>query len=193
MFRPKGMFNGNFSLYLNGRFFEPASISEDFWTEGPRPLTTLLTEDRKWYDSHFLDMPKKLPPTLRHSSDEEIHQLRNRLQGDIVLIDFCRRYPRRRGSEDIEILTETSYAKYGSIRHGTRLYHDQSILRNGLDVTLGTRAGLSARNMIHFCVAINPKGRFVRQKHDSLLRGNQPKALEALRALLLPGLEGCHS
>ena len=35
-------------------------------------------------------------------------------------------------SEDIEILTETSYAKYGSICVGTHLYHDQSILRNGL-------------------------------------------------------------
>ena len=58
-------------------------------------------------------------------------------------------------SEDIEILTETSYAKYGSICHGTHLYHDQSILRNGLDVAFGVRAGLSARNLIHFCVATN--------------------------------------
>ena len=33
-------------------------------------------------------------------------------------------------SEDIEYLTETSYAKYGSICHGTHLHHDQSILRN---------------------------------------------------------------
>ena len=67
-------------------------------------------------------------------------------------------------SEDIEILTETSYAKYGSICHGTHIDHDQSIVRNGLDVDFGTRAGLSARNMIHFCVATNPS----RLKHHGL-------------------------
>ena len=39
----------------------------------------------------------------------------------------------------------------------THLYHDQSILRNGFDVDFGVRAGLSARNMIHFCVATNPR------------------------------------
>ena len=50
-----------------------------------------------------------------------------------------------------------SYAKYGSICHGTHLYNDQSILRNGLDVDYGVRAGLSARNMIHFCVATNQR------------------------------------
>ena len=60
-------------------------------------------------------------------------------------------------SEDIEILTQASYAKYGSTCHGTRLYHDQSILRNGLDVDFGVRAGISVRNMIHFCVAIIPR------------------------------------
>ena len=59
-------------------------------------------------------------------------------------------------SEDMETLTETSYAKYGSICHGTHLYHDQSIVRNRRDVAFGVRAGLSARNMIHFCVATNP-------------------------------------
>ena len=32
-----------------------------------------------------------------------------------------------------------------------------SILRNGLDVDFGVRAGLSARNMIHLCVATNPR------------------------------------
>ena len=50
-------------------------------------------------------------------------------------------------SENIGILTERSYAKYGSIYHGTHIYHDQSILRNGLDVDFGARA--------HFCVATN--------------------------------------
>ena len=43
-------------------------------------------------------------------------------------------------SDDIEYLTETSYAKYGSICHGTNLHYDQSILRNGLDVDFGVRA-----------------------------------------------------
>ena len=42
------------------------------------------------------------------------------------------------------MLTETSYTKYGSICHGTHLYHDQSILRNGLGVDFGTRTGISA-------------------------------------------------
>ena len=39
--------------------------------------------------------------------------------------------------------------------HGTHLYHDQSILRNGLDVAFGVQGGISARNTIHFCVATN--------------------------------------
>ena len=51
----------------------------------------------------------------------------------------------------------TSYARYGSICDGTHVHHDQSNLRNGLDVTFGTRAGLPARNMTHLCVATNPK------------------------------------
>ena len=51
----------------------------------------------------------------------------------------------------------SSYAKYGSICHRTNLFHDQSILRNGLDVDFGVRARLSARNMIHFCVATNQR------------------------------------
>ena len=59
--------------------------------------------------------------------------------------------------DDIEYLSVNSYAKYGSICHGTNLYHDQSILRNGLDVDFGVRAGLSARNVIHFCVATNQR------------------------------------
>ena len=61
------------------------------------------------------------------------------------------------GSEDIDYLTAGSYAKYGSICHGTHLYNDQSILRNGLDVDYGVRVGLSARNMIHLCVATNQR------------------------------------
>ena len=57
-----------------------------------------------------------------------------------------------------EILTETTYAKYGFICQGRYTsYHDQSILRNGLDVAFGVRVGLAARNVIHFCVATNPR------------------------------------
>ena len=49
-------------------------------------------------------------------------------------------------SEDIEYLTENSYARYGSICHDTHLYHDQSILRNGLDVAFGVKAQPAATN-----------------------------------------------
>ena len=83
---------------------------------------------------------------------------------DLVTIASCaghsfvitRKFPESE-SEDIEILTETSYAKYGSICHGTHLYHNQSILRSELDVAFGVRAGLSVRNVIHFCVATNAR------------------------------------
>ena len=56
-------------------------------------------------------------------------------------------------SEDIEYLTPRSYARFGSICHGTHIGNAQSILRLGLDVDYGVRTGLSRRNMIHFCVA----------------------------------------
>ena len=60
-------------------------------------------------------------------------------------------------SEDIEYLTTRSYAKYGSICHGTHISNAQSILRTGLDVDYGVCTGLSRRNMIHFCVATNQR------------------------------------
>ena len=60
-------------------------------------------------------------------------------------------------SEDIEYLTPRSYAKYGWICHGTHISNAQSILRTGLDVDYGVRAGLARRNMIHFCVATNQR------------------------------------
>ena len=56
-------------------------------------------------------------------------------------------------SEDIEYLTPRSYARFGSICHGTHISNAQSILRQGLDVDYGVRTGLARRNMIHFCVA----------------------------------------
>ena len=58
-------------------------------------------------------------------------------------------------SEDIEYLTPRSYARFGSICHGTHIGYAQSILRLGLDVDYGVRTGLARRNMIHFCVATN--------------------------------------
>ena len=190
----------------------------------------LLVKDVQWYEQHF----RKVSKMLVASSSQQLRGLRrNRIQGDIVLIDFqtdeaqlsqscpaslwalahcmdkqrftfstvngtnnlrgdanfllefnryledkrvdpaayelvtiasctghsfviTREIPEGE-SEDIDYLTVSSYAKYGSICHGTHLYNDQSILRNGLDVDYGVRAGLSARNMIHFCVATNQR------------------------------------
>ena len=58
-------------------------------------------------------------------------------------------------SEDIEYLTPRSYARLGSICHGTYLSNAQSILRQGLDVDYGAKTGLARRNMIHFCPSTN--------------------------------------
>ena len=52
-----------------------------------------------------------------------------------------------------QYLTPRSYARFGSICHGTHISNAQSILRTGLDVDYGVRTGLARRNMIHFCVA----------------------------------------
>ena len=62
-------------------------------------------------------------------------------------------------SEDIEYLTTRSYARLGSICHGTHIGYAQNarILRLGLDVDYGVRTGLARRNMIHFCVATNQR------------------------------------
>ena len=57
--------------------------------ENPRPLTELLTHDGQWYDTHFRRVSKMLTALLRHCDDPQIYLLRkNRIQGDIVLIDF---------------------------------------------------------------------------------------------------------
>ena len=58
-------------------------------------------------------------------------------------------------SEDIEYLTPRSYARFGSICHGTHIGNAQSILRQGLDVDYGVKTGLARRNMIHFCPSTN--------------------------------------
>ena len=44
-------------------------------------------------------------------------------------------------SEDIEYLTPRSYARLGSICHGTHIGNAQSILRQGLDVDYGVKTG----------------------------------------------------
>ena len=225
------------SASMNGRFFRQKDVKEEFWTEDPTALTELLVNDVQWCEQHFRKLSNMLTMLLHHSNDQQLRNLRrNRIQGDIVLIDFLqtdvmkRNLPRLcpaslwalahcmdkkrftfatvtgtnhlRGdanfllefnrylegkrvhpaayelvtiasctghlfvitreipegeSDDIDYLTVGSYVKYGSICHGTHLYNDQGILRNGLDVDYGVRAGLSARNMIHFCVATNQR------------------------------------
>ena len=48
-----------------------------------------MTEDRQRYDSHFLGLSKMLTTLLRLSNDDQIRRLRrNRVQGDVILIDF---------------------------------------------------------------------------------------------------------
>ena len=47
------MFNGFFSLYMNGRFFRQKDVTENFWAEDPTALTELLVTDSQWYEQHF--------------------------------------------------------------------------------------------------------------------------------------------
>ena len=83
------MFNNMFSLYSNGRFFRQKAVRDDVWMEAPMTLTELLTNDGQWYDQHFRRVSKMLTMLLRHSDDQQMRLLRrNRIQGDIVLIDF---------------------------------------------------------------------------------------------------------
>ena len=57
--------------------------------EDPTALTELLTNDGQWCDQHFRRVSKMLTMLLRHSDDQQIRLLRrNRIQGDIILIDF---------------------------------------------------------------------------------------------------------
>ena len=83
------MFNGMFSLYLNGRFFQQRAVQEELWTEDPTTLTEVLVKDSQWYEQHFRKVSKMITMLLRHNSDQQIRSLRrNRIQGDIALIDF---------------------------------------------------------------------------------------------------------
>ena len=61
-------------------------------------------------------------------------------------------------SEDIEDLTENSYAKYGSICQGTSLHHDQSILRTGLDVGMKSPQQLESMCLPNQDDPILPRG-----------------------------------
>ena len=83
------MFNTMFNFYLNGRFFKQESAHNELGMEDPRALTELLTHGGHWYDAHFRRVSKMITMLLRHSDDRHIRLLRkNRIQGDIVLIDF---------------------------------------------------------------------------------------------------------
>ena len=85
------MLNGIFSLYMNGRFFRQKDVNRDFWTEDPTALTELLVTDTQWYEQYFRKTSKMLTSLLRHNNSPELLRLRrNRIQGDIALIDFLR-------------------------------------------------------------------------------------------------------
>ena len=60
-----------------------------FWAEDPTALTELLVKDVQWYEQHFRKVSKMFTMLLRHGNDQQICNLwRNRIQGDIALIDF---------------------------------------------------------------------------------------------------------
>ena len=65
-------------------------MKEEFWTEDPTALTELLVKDVQWYEQHFRKTSKMLTMLLRHGNDQQLRNLRrrNRIQGDIALIDF---------------------------------------------------------------------------------------------------------
>ena len=61
------MFNGFFSLYMNGRFFRQKDVNKDFWAEDPTALTELLVTDTQWYEQYFRSTSKMLTSLLRHN------------------------------------------------------------------------------------------------------------------------------
>ena len=75
------MFNGMFSLYLNGRFFKQRAVQEEFWTEDPKHSQRRLSRA----------VSSMITMLLRHNNDQQIRSFRrNRSQGDVALIDFLR-------------------------------------------------------------------------------------------------------
>ena len=177
------MFNGFFSLYMNGRFFRQKDVNKDFWAEDL--LTRVMQHN----------FPKLCPASLWALANCMNKQRftfgtavgTDNLRGDRGFLERFNRYlVEKKGvnpaeyevvtiascaghsfvimreipegeSEDIEYLTTRSYAMLGSICHGTHIGNAQSILRLGLDVDYGVRTGLARRNMIHFCVATNQR------------------------------------
>ena len=82
-------FNGIFSLYMNGRFFRQKDVKKEFWTEDPTALTELLVTDVQWFEQYFRKTSKMFTMLLRHDNIPQLRNLRrNRIQGDIALIDF---------------------------------------------------------------------------------------------------------
>ena len=78
-----------FSLYLSGRFFRQKDVKQEFWTEDPTALTELLVTDVQWYEQHFRKTSKMLTSLLRHDNSPQLRSIRrNRIQGDVALIDF---------------------------------------------------------------------------------------------------------
>ena len=83
------MFNDIFSLYMNGQFFRQKEMKREFWTEDPTALTELLVSDVQWYERHFRKTSKMFTMLLRHDNSPQLQGIRrNRIQGDVALIDF---------------------------------------------------------------------------------------------------------
>ena len=85
------LFNGFFGLYMNGRFFRQKDVNKGFWMEDPTALTELLVTDTQWYEQYFRSTSKTFTSILRHNNSLELQRIRrNRIQGDVALIDFLR-------------------------------------------------------------------------------------------------------
>ena len=83
------MFNGIFSLYINGRFFRQKDVKKGFWTEDPTTLTELLVTDVQYHEQYYRKMSRMFTTLLCHENSPQLRSLRrNRIQGDIALIDF---------------------------------------------------------------------------------------------------------
>ena len=82
------MFNGIFSLCMNGRFFRQKDVKQELWTEDPTALTVLLVTNVQWYEQYFRKTSKMFTMLLRHDNSPQLRNIRrNRIQGDVVL-DF---------------------------------------------------------------------------------------------------------
>ena len=117
-------------------------------------------------------------PTFKNQFEEylRVEKRVNPAEYEVVTIASCtghsfvytREIPEGE-SEDIECLTPRSYARFGSICHGTHIGNAQSILRQGLDVDYGVKTGA--------CKA----------EYDTFLPSNSSAAAETAGTLLLPG------